>query len=272
MTWEPRAWREELTWLIDIVKALPYKPSLRWCDYRVMDKFGIGKMEFKTFEKSVSKARKNFWNGWHPNTLKDSARLVYYRGYGSETFEEMLEVIVNREWNAFLWSKLPFYVEVWFEAEAMEGQFRYYLEPLRITSRPFRGDYTIPMKWRASQELVEMMNAGKEIQIFYFGDCDKKGESIPQDALKDIFAWGRKFEPIYGGLNLDQARKYALPPNPERPNQWQWEALKDEQAREIILEILHSHINMRELEDALNQVKTIEQDWKKKLKRKLGVK
>lgn len=271
MAWKPRSWKEELTWLIEIIKTLPYTPSLRWCQYRIMERWGIDKRSFGTLEKSITKARKYGWNGWTPDTLADSVRQVHYRGHDYQSYGDVVEAIIKRAWKSNLWSRLDFYVEVWFEAEAMEGQFSYYLDPFRITTRPFRGDYSVPMKWRAAQDLNLMGENGKKIIILYFGDADKKGDTIPKDALKDIFTWGPNFDYVRGGLDIEQVRRFDLPENPERPGQWQWEGLTDDQAKEIILGNLKDKVDIETLKKEIEVCKSDEEDWKNRLKNALGV-
>lgn len=46
------------------------------------------------------------------------------------------------------------------------------------------------------------------------------------------------------GLTVEQTRRYALPENFERPGQWQWEALSDAQAREVIQGALERFLDL----------------------------
>ena len=45
------------------------------------------------------------------------------------------------------------------------------------------------------------------------------------------------------GLTLEQAQTFNLLVNPERPNQYQWEALSDEQAKTLILGALAKYLH-----------------------------
>ncbi len=76
---------------------------------------------------------------------------------------------------------------------------------------------------------------GIPIKVFYFGDRDEKGEMIDQSALKDIREWANipfEFERV--GLSLDQAISMDVPQNPDKPGEYQWEALTDVQAESLI--------------------------------------
>jgi len=75
----------------------------------------------------------------------------------------------------------------------------------------------------------------KPVKVFYFGDCDDKGEQIASSALVDIRAWaGVDFDFERVGLTLAQARGMGVPENPDKPGEFQWEALTDAQASSLI--------------------------------------
>lgn len=142
------------------------------------------------------------------------------------------------------------YVECWFEASAMEAQFDYYTNE-NIPLLAFRGDVSIPEKWKAAERLaLRWAELHKPIIIYYFGDLDPKGLTIPESAWVDIRLWARALVQNYTpgdsrkfreglafrrvGLSPGDERIYSLPENPERPGTYQWEALSDEQARDLI--------------------------------------
>jgi hypothetical protein len=116
----------------------------------------------------------------------------------------------------------------------MRGQFEYYTD--HITLRPFGGDPSIPYKWVIAKELEQAsMTYQTPITIIYFGDLDPKGLAIPESAVRDIRDWCTvDFEFIRGGLNRGDEVKYGIPENPEKPGTYQWEALSDEVAGEVI--------------------------------------
>jgi hypothetical protein len=43
-------------------------------------------------------------------------------------------------------------------------------------------------------------------------------------------------------LTLEQAKTFNLPENPERPGQFQWESLSDEQAASLIVPALEKYV------------------------------
>ncbi len=222
-------------WLLNEIKALGYSPSTRWCFYRVMDRYKLPKSAWATFKQTQSAWRKGFREGWKPDTLSDSVREVNYAGYGPTSMRGFYAKMLADPPSVGIWEDIPFYPEVWFEADAMDGQFEHYVrDAWRITTRPFRGDYSVEKKYQAAKDLLAMAKSGKSITILYFGDCDAKGKVIPFSALKDVKRWmgvhqsHMQFHVV--GLTVEQAHRYGLPENFERPGQWQWEALSDAQA------------------------------------------
>jgi len=125
-------------------------------------------------------------------------------------------------------------VELWFEANAMRGQFEHYTEHIML--RPFGGDPSIPFKWNIAAHLTRMAERfSKPIVILYFGDLDPKGMIIPESAVRDIREWCTDdFEFIRCGLNPGHETEFSLIENPERPGTYQWEALDDGSAHELI--------------------------------------
>ncbi len=278
-----RDWRPIREWLLQEVNALSYKPSLRWCFYRAMGQFGLGKADWVVFKSTLSKARKVGQDGCRPDTLSDETREIRTiwseLGIGVKSYEEYAERVTGNIRSAFSVSKflmsvqwiqdISFYAEVWYEAKAMSGQFQKYV-PCEITLRPFGGDYSIPKKWEAAQTLRErarqLQEYGKvpKITVLYFGDLDKKGLSIARSALKDIEKWAMvdiDFHRI--GLTKSQTETFHLLDNPERPGEYQWEALNDEQAESVIREGL-ALLPLHELKDARALADKCWDDWYKR--------
>jgi len=214
-----------------------------------MGEYHLEKSDYANFDSAISRARKQELDGWKPDTLADESREVidnlwHREAFGVSDYDDF-EMSANGEVRQLffgittpIWhSKIGFYAEVWFEAKAMTGQFQHFI-PREFTLRPFGGDYSIPKKFEAAMKILEMRDGGRRrVKILYFGDCDDKGRMIPKSALKDIQEWATAdFDFYQVGLTESQVQKFQLPENPERPGQYQWEALNDAQARELIEE------------------------------------
>ena len=137
----------------------------------------------------------------------------------------------------------------------MSAQFEQYTSYL--TLRPMGGQPSIPFKWDIAKDL----DARDNIVILYFGDYDPSGELIGDTVERDVRKWcSEEFEFIRCGLTRMQADFYNVPENPDKPGQFQWEALPDEGAREIITTAIDPYVR----HDAFEQVETLEgeaEEW-----------
>lgn len=263
MPYQPRAETQRILEEADYwVNSVPYQVTARWLFYRLLQEGTYNdKAGYKHLLSILSKARKEFYDTWRPWTLADDTRAPvlmqregYYtlkcRGWGFADGNEWLNH-VRTELNCPLdrWTQQSIYAEVWFEAAAMQGQFLHYANE-NLPLLAFHGDVSIPQKWEAAQRLAErFLSLGKPIHIYYFGDLDPKGLTIPDSAWHDIYIWTLAiikkkasaskayhadiiFERV--GINQDQVEQLDMPENPERPGTYQWEGLDDNQAASLI--------------------------------------
>lgn len=257
-------WRPVMRSLLTHIESLPYRGGTRWAFYRALEIAGLGKASWRSFVNVQSRYRKRHVDGWDEDTLTDSVRVARYHGHEPTTWDAWLRRLIDSAPRSGIWGGLPFYVEAWYESEAMSGQFEHYLgEPYRITLRPFRGEASIAFKKSMARNIVTMVKKGKQVTVLYFGDRDDKGDEIPENALKDVRPWcnGAPFRFVPGGLTRDQTTRLQLPENPERPGQWQWEALSDDQAREIILGTLRGAVDVPALEAAVQRADRRTRKW-----------
>lgn len=259
---------EILNYAMERINSVPYKPSGRWVFYQVNQKYGLNKKEdVKKFDKWTSRARKSFWNGWKPDIFSDSVRNASVRGRGSIGPKEALNRMREETFVFDKFQDQDYYVEIWYEAAAMHEQFRHFTQGWYVTLVPFRGDASIPYKYEIAARLDEAAERwGKPIVILYFGDLDEKGKLIPESACKDIREWcDADFEFIRCGLNDDQAGNLDIPENPEKPGTYQWVALGDEQAREMVMSNLSKYIDHDSILDVVRKETELEQLWKEEM-------
>jgi len=229
--WQPH---EDTQAILDFamtkIKSVPYNVSVRWVFYQCVQAGLIEKKDITSFTMLLSKARKHFYNGWHPSLLADSVRECDFKGEQYAGFGYENDSINEQD----------YYVQLWFEAEAMHGQFEHYTKDYRVSLIPFRGECSIPIKWQIAKKLENMHKKYQlPIKILYFGDCDQKGLEIFENALRDIKVWCHvEFAIERIGLTDQQAKTFNLPENPNKPGTYQWEALNNEQAGNLILEAL----------------------------------
>lgn len=238
------------------INSVPYKVTLRWLFYRLyQDGLYHTKKEYKDFIGLQAKARKSFYDGWLPDTLADDTREVIIQGDGWQNDVDWLKAVAVAEYKETVWLNQESYVEVWFEAAAMAAQFKYYIKDIPLFT--FHGDCSIAPKWEAAKRLEQAYeDYHLPITIIYFGDDDKKGKTIPYSAIKDIHNWcSAPFEFVRGGLNTGDGKRLNLPESIDKEGEYQWEALSDTQASEMILPVVNTYFSI----DAADETHTSEQ-------------
>lgn len=223
----------------ELVQSVPYTVSARWLFYRLLQEgYYTGKQDYKNkFLPATSQARHSFYEGWVPYMLADDTRTAIVRGDGASDVESWLEMVSNRlTCELDKWRGQDFYIELWYEARAMSAQFEHYTE--HITLRPMGGQPSIDYKWQTAKALEAAADAyGLPIVILYFGDLDAAGGTISEVIERDVRKWCEAdFEFAHAGLTKEHVLQYDVPENFEHPGAYQWEALSDEGACEIIVD------------------------------------
>jgi hypothetical protein len=263
---------EILDWCYDKITSVPYNVTSRWLFYRLLQeiggKYAFGKKHYRYFLKWTSVARKRYYKDWTPTTLVDDTREIHYRGYGFESFEGWLKQFEKEEVVLDKLRTQDFIVQVWFEAEAMFSQFNYYTSPYFVSLVPFKGDPSLDYKHKVAKELEELAAYGKPMVVLYFGDWDEKGRQIPISALKDIRSWcSADFQFIRCGINDEHVKKFHIPERFDKPGQYQWEALTDDQAKKLILSNLEKYVDLRKVRRILEEEKLLTKRFQEMLKK-----
>lgn len=248
MTWNPRARSIEiLTAAMEHIRSVDYQVSLRWVFYSLLQS-GIlrTKDDYKSLKGLLATARKEFYGDWKPSTLADDTRSPIFAGDGWETPVSWLKDYVGgqQECRLDLWEGQNTYVEIAFEAKAMAAQFQHYTRNTIL--RAFGGDYSIRAKWDMAKQIEERWKRldRPQVVILYFGDLDEKGMQIPISAERDVFSWSEcDFEWHRIGLNPGDEARFSLPENPDRPGAYQWEALPDDAANQLISTAFEEYVD-----------------------------
>ena len=238
------------------VNSVPYQVTARWLFYQLLQEGHYkGKADYDNkFLSLLSRARHNFYGPWRPDTLADDRRTCVERGGGDLDVKTWAETLAEYACVSLAhWPGQRYYVELWFEAEAMKSQFEYYTRSIIL--RPFYGMPSIPYKWEIAQALERAdRRYGLPIVVLYFGDMDEAGEMIPKTSVEDIRGWcGVEFEFVRAGLNPGDEVKYNIPENIEKPDAYQWEALNDDAARELITGAVGRYVDYNGMAQIENQ-------------------
>ena len=96
----------------------------------------------------------------------------------------------------------------------------------------------------------------------YFGDYDPAGLTIPETSIGDIREWCMvNFEVVRCGLNPGDEVKYNIPENIDKPGCYQWEALNDLAARELILNSINKYIDSSMVESIQFEGREVSQSF-----------
>lgn len=261
-----------MNWSLERIKLVPYEVTLRWTFYQAYQasKSGTvpwalesGKSEYKNFIHWTSRVRKEFWNGWTPSTLVDDGRVMKMYGGGYATQQAWFESFKSEECILDKRMTQKEVVLVCFEADAMRRQFEYETGIYHVPLIPFRGDASIEYKWRISKEIERLSRVyNKPVRILYYGDLDQKGEEIPENALRDIRKWcSIDFHYNHVGLKQEHVERWDLPENPEKHG-YQWEALDDAMAHELICGALDQYIDLSEIQKVINREDRATERWR----------
>jgi hypothetical protein len=290
--WPELGWSEEITacWengprakyakildrALELANSVPYSVTLRWLFYGLWQEGWFSDVKktrranakrraYEDFSSLMSRLRHSsgeFQDRW-PIELADDRRDPIHRSSFFASASEWLEACRERL-NCSLDKMIgqEQYVMVAFEAEAMQSQFKYFTEPYGVSLWPFSGAASIPYKQRIAShiELVEE-KFDLPVTILYFGDYDQAGLTIPESAFRHIRAWcDVEFDAFRVGLNQDQIQTYNIQEDPEKPGKFQWEAVADAPAREIITGALDTLLCL----DTIREIEQHEQEMTNK--------
>jgi hypothetical protein len=253
------------------VRSVPYRVSLRWLFYRLLqDGFYSRKEDYKDrFSKLLSRARHSCFKEWRPDTLEDETRAVIRRAGGYENADGAADAVSENILDAARirldhFYRQRTYVELWFEARAMAGQFEHFTE--RIDLVPMGGAASIPFKYELAQRIgVAADRYGKPVTVLYFGDEDEAGHVIQRTIEKDVRRWSpADFDLVWCGLTKEQARKYRIPISIEGKG-FQWEALSHKAAGEIITAAVEKYVDPGLTEEVKDEEEKFEDEWREKL-------
>lgn len=241
------------------VESVPYSVSTRWIFYRLYQEgFYKTKADYENWINLSGKARHSQWGGWYPWTLTDDTRKAIDRVYGMQNKESAIDMIPSEIRDLAYISINHFYsqecyIELWYEARAMTGQFQHYTENIDLV--PMAGQPSISFKYQLAKRLGDKSSQyNLPVTILYFGDEDLSGHVIQRDIEEDLITWARvNFDLVWCGLTEAQAIHFGVPESVEKKG-YQWEALSDEAAGEIISKAIGEYISEDVIEDVKAEV------------------
>lgn len=168
--------------------------------------------EYKRLGQIVSNGRRAGLISW--NAIVDRTRFLRTKSSWANPQE-----IVDSCADSFRldpWERQPYYVELWFEKDALLGVFEAAAEKYRLPFFSCRGYASDSEVWGAAQRLMRKSNQGKQIEILHFGDHDPSGIDMTRDIADRLTLFDGGAVVTRLALNMDQVRKYNPPPNPAK--------------------------------------------------------
>jgi len=185
-----------------------------------------------------------------------------------------------RSYSKNRWENQPKYVEVWIEKKAMQYVFEPVLNDLEVLLFPCKGYPSLTWLNNASERFEEVVDAGKEPWILYFGDYDPSGEDIPRSIEENLFNMSTEINLERICLMEDQVRAWGLPPAPTkitdtRSRRWsgigqvELDAVPTPQMKDLIRSSVSKHFDEDLHRELLNQQRTERAEFQKIMKQKV---
>lgn len=198
--------------IIEEYDAQGYNLTLRQLYYQFVarDLIPNTQQSYKRLGDIVSKARRAGLIDW--NAIVDRTRnlqsLSQWHGPS-----DILNAVAQ-QFRQDRWAEQPFYVEVWFEKDALMGVFERVAHRLRLPFFSCRGYTSDSEVWSAAQRLRS--HVAQRVVILHFGDHDPSGIDMTRDIRDRLSLFGARVDVRRLALTMDQIERYTPPPNPAK--------------------------------------------------------
>ncbi|OPX87478.1 MAG: hypothetical protein A4E53_02466 [Pelotomaculum sp. PtaB.Bin104] len=177
----------------------------------------------------------------------------------------------------------PYYLEVWIEKEALRSVFKPITDKFDIPLFICRGyPSTSSLFQQGRTILFKTQYEGKErkqVIILYYGDHDPSGKQIPE-AIQSIFYNNYQMKHVEVrpmALNMDQVRRFKLPPNPAKitdpraggyiakwgAESWELDAVPPVELQKIVEADILRYSNIKLINGVINKTKKDREKIKK---------
>lgn len=195
-----------------------YRLTLRQLYYQLVarDVIPNSVTEYTRIGNVVNRGRLAGFIDW--DMIEDRVRVPQSRSHWTSP-KEIIEAAAQSYYRS-RWESQKHYIEVWCEKDAVSNILQPVCRRFDVTFMANRGYSSQTAMYEASSRLYAANQAGKHLEVIYFGDHDPSGIDMTRD-IKDrlgIFLNnGRPFTLVYrAALNMDQVKKYRPPENPAK--------------------------------------------------------
>lgn len=133
-----------------------------------------------------------------------------------ESFIEVCQATLRRQYVRRFWDSQPVYCEVWVEKDALSQVIAGAVYPFNTIVAPSRGYSSYSYLREAADRISQYCSDGKAAVILHFADHDPSGIDMSRDLQDrlDKYCGGSEVRRI--ALIYDQVRRYGLIPNPAK--------------------------------------------------------
>lgn len=256
--------------IIEAYKLKDFNLTLRQLYYQMVAKNIIVQREdddrpYKNFGALISDARLAGYIDW--DDITDRHRKVNW----PSTWETAGQIVKDAaEWFQMdRWHNQEYRVEVWIEKDALFQIAQKGCRPHQVPYYCCKGYNSQSKLHETADRIKDYADKGYQPVVIYLGDHDPSGKDITRDIREKLELFGAELEFKRIALNMEQIKKYKLPPNPAKKKDsrfkkyaakygdksWELDAVPPE----TLVEMIDKEIKKYKDEDA----------WKKALKREV---
>lgn len=220
--WAPRGEATGLVARIDEISAdywaRGYRMTLRQLYYQLVARVVIPNTDrsYKRLGSIVDSARLAGMLDW--DYIEDRTRNVYATDGGDTSPESAIQSTAGGYRRA-LWEDQPEHVELWVEKEALTGVVARAAREMGVNYFACRGYVSQSEMYSSAKRFASYAKYdGKKTTVLHLGDHDPSGIDMTRDIRERLALFAGEHAPKVTriALNMEQVRRYELPPNPAK--------------------------------------------------------
>lgn len=257
----------------EILSLYSVRITVRQCYYQLVSRNLITNDEYsyKKISRLLSEGRKAGLIDF--DAITDKSR-TYHEISHWHTPEEILEA-VHSSYRIDTRKTQPFYIEIFIEKDALISVIADTCDKLDVNFLACKGYNSTTFLYETAKRFI---NTGKKGIILYGGDCDPSGKDMVRDIQKRIREYGADVDIKNVALNLDQVKKFNLPPQPVKETDPRKEKYKKETGLntcweldalppDVLIKVFEDEVNSLTDFDALKKMQELQKEHKRYLRK-----
>lgn len=199
------------------------------------------------------------------NAIEDRTRSLRARSH----WDDPAGVIESaaRSYGKDLWRGQDMRVECWIEKDALVGVIERVCTQYDVPFFSCRGYTSQSELWRAA---MRHRAYGKDVKVIHLGDHDPSGKDMTRDIEERLQMFGAPSTISRIALNMDQVRKWKLPPNPAKitdsrfaayeaefgSESWELDALDPSKIEKMIEKEIREYLDLDQFDECQQEQET----------------